>query len=144
VPPPAQPVPPRLDFAPLDSAVAALGRGADHYQRAFARAEENNAAPLAHAQGGQGLNQVNQELLHAERALIDPNGLPGRPWYKHQLYAPGLYTGYSVKTIPAVREAIEQKQWDVAARAILSVAQVLQNEAAAIDRAAWDLERAAP
>jgi N-acetylated-alpha-linked acidic dipeptidase len=87
---------------------------------------------------------VNQELLHTERALIDPNGLPGRPWYKHQLYAPGLYTGYSVKTIPAVREAIEQKQWDVAARSILSVAQVLQNEAAAIDRAAGDLERAAP
>ncbi len=144
VPPQAEPVPPHLDFAPLDSAVGALGRGADRYQHAFTRAEENNAALLARAQGGQGLSQVNQELLHAERALIDPNGLPGRPWYKHQLYAPGLYTGYSVKTIPAVREAIEQKQWDVAARAILSVAQILQNEAAAIDRAAGDLERAAP
>ena len=133
VPPQAEPVPPHLDFAPLDSAVAALGRGADRYQHAFAHAEENNAGLLARAQGGRGLSEVNQELLHAERALIDPNGLPGRPWYKHQLYAPGLYTGYSVKTIPAVREAIEQKQWDVAARAILSVAQVLQNEAAAID-----------
>ena len=144
VPPPAESVPPHLDFAPLDTAVATLSRGADRYQRAFARAEENNAALLARAQGSQGLSQVNQELLHAERALIDPNGLPGRPWYKHQLYAPGLYTGYAVKTIPAVREALEQKQWDVAARSILSVAQVLQNEAAAIDRAAGDLERALP
>jgi N-acetylated-alpha-linked acidic dipeptidase len=144
VPPPAEPVPPHLDFAPLDAAVAALGRSADRYQHAFAHAEENNAALLAHVQGSPGLSQVNQELLHTERALIDPNGLPGRPWYKHQLYAPGLYTGYAVKTIPAVREAIEQKQWDVAARAIPSVAQVLQNEATAIDRAAGDLERAAP
>jgi N-acetylated-alpha-linked acidic dipeptidase len=141
VPPQSEPVPPHLDFAPLDSAVAALGRSADHYQRAFAHAEENDGAKLGRATVSKSLGQVNQELLRGERALIDPNGLPGRAWYKHQLYAPGLYTGYGVKTIPAVREAIEQKRWDVASRSIVSVAKVLENEASVIERAATDLER---
>jgi N-acetylated-alpha-linked acidic dipeptidase len=140
VPPQAEPVPPHLDFAPLDSAVAALGRSADHYQRAFAHAEENDGAKLGRSTAAKPLNQVNLELLSGERALTDPNGLPGRAWYKHQLYAPGLYTGYGVKTIPAVREAIEQKQWDIAARSIVSVAKILENEASLVERAATDLE----
>ena len=81
--------------------------------------------------------------MHAVRArLTDSQGLPGRPWYKNQLYAPGAYTGYSVKTIPAVREAIEQKQWDLAAQSIGNVAKVITNAAASIERAANDLERA--
>jgi N-acetylated-alpha-linked acidic dipeptidase len=83
---------------------------------------------------------VNEELLRTERVLTDPNGLPGRPWYKHQLYAPGFYTGYGVKTIPAVREAIEQHQWTLAQQSIASVARVIAGEAAAIERAASDLD----
>jgi N-acetylated-alpha-linked acidic dipeptidase len=74
--------------------------------------------------------------------LTDSNGLPGRPWFKHQLYAPGFYTGYGVKTVPAVREAIEQKQWSAAEQAINTVAKVLEKEAAAIERAAGSLEHA--
>ena len=89
-----------------------------------------------------GLNKVNEELLRSERALTDPNGLPGRPWYKNQLYAPGFYTGYGVKTIPAVREAIEQKQWALAQQSIVSVAKIISEEAAAVERAATDLDGA--
>jgi len=58
--------------------------------------------------------------------LIDPNGLPRRPWYKHEIYAPGYYTGYGVKTLPAIREAIEQRNWKGAQTGIQSVSQVLQ------------------
>jgi len=141
VPPQPEAVPPHLDFAPLDAAVAALGRSADHYQHAFERTGERGKA-LGNATPANPLSHVNGDLLQAERALTDPAGLPGRPWYKHQLYAPGFYTGYSVKTIPAVREAIEQKQWDAAARAIVSVSRVLESEAATIERAATDLDHA--
>jgi N-acetylated-alpha-linked acidic dipeptidase len=85
---------------------------------------------------------VNGELLQSERALTDQKGLPGRPWFKHQLYAPGFYTGYGAKTVPAVREAIEQKEWGVAQESIETVAKVLENEAGVIDRAASNLEHA--
>jgi N-acetylated-alpha-linked acidic dipeptidase len=68
--------------------------------------------------------------------------LPNRPWFKHQLYAPGFYTGYAVKTVPAVREAIEQKQWRQADEAIVVVAGVLRDEAALISAAAAKLAAA--
>ena len=140
--PQAEALPPKLDFGPLDSAVATLKRSADHYQQAFTHAGDADGTSIGRAAGVKALNRVNQELLQAERAMTDPAGLPGRPWYKHQLYAPGFYTGYGVKTIPAVREAVEQKQWEVATRSIRSVAGVLENEAAVVDRAANDLDHA--
>ena len=62
--------------------------------------------------------------------------MPNRPWFKHQIYAPGFYTGYSAKTMPAVREAIEQKQWKQAEEGIAVVAKVLQDEAGLISAAA--------
>jgi N-acetylated-alpha-linked acidic dipeptidase len=136
VPPVPEAVPPHLNFAPLQNAMDALNRSADRYQRAYTQAEQNGGAALSRAS----LAQVNQRLLESERALTDPNGLPGRPWFKHQLYAPGFYTGYGVKTVPAVREAIEQKQWSTAEESIQRVSKVLENEAAAIDRAAGSLE----
>ena len=123
---------------PLENALDSLNRSADHYQRAASRAQESEKAALGHSS----LTQVNEELLRTERALTDPNGLPGRPWFKHQLYAPGFYTGYGVKTIPAVREAIEQKQWALADQSIQTVARILEGESAAIERAANELERA--
>jgi len=130
--------PPQLNFSPLDGALDALAAGAAHYQRAWAHAEQDGGEPLAHAS----LDKVNEELLRAESGLTDPKGLPGRPWYKHQLYAPGFYTGYGVKTIPAVREAIEQKQWTLAQQSIAGVAKILEDEAAAIERTAKDLDSA--
>ena len=71
-------------------------------------------------------------------------GLPGRPWYKHEIYAPGFYTGYAVKTLPAVREAIEQKKWGEVDADVSTVAQVLADEAALIDAAAAKLAPSKP
>jgi N-acetylated-alpha-linked acidic dipeptidase len=66
--------------------------------------------------------------MRTERMLIDDGGLPSRPWFRHLIYAPGLYTGYGVKTIPGVREAIEQKQWKEADLQIVRVSEALERE----------------
>jgi N-acetylated-alpha-linked acidic dipeptidase len=82
---------------------------------------------------------VNQLLIQSERKLTTPEGLPGRFWYKHELYAPGTYTGYEAKAIPAVRENLEQKKWKDAEQAAARVAQVLENESVLINTAAAKL-----
>jgi N-acetylated-alpha-linked acidic dipeptidase len=87
------------------------------------------------------MDAVNRKLTQTERALTLPDGLPGRPWFQHQIYAPGLYTGYGVKTIPGVREAIEQKNWKQADEQIVRAGQVLENEARVIEEIAVELER---
>ncbi|MGH9453650.1 MAG: transferrin receptor-like dimerization domain-containing protein, partial [Terriglobia bacterium] len=138
VPPTIQPVPPHLNFAPLENALDALNQSAHQYQKVFNQAEQNGGEALAHAQ----LQQVNSLLVQSERKLTYAGGLPGRPWYKHEVYAPGLYTGYGVKTLPAVRESIEQKQWKEADDQIQIVAKVLDGEAALIGSAASQLEKA--
>ena len=74
--------------------------------------------------------------MHAEQALTRTEGLPRRPWFRHQIYAPGFYTGYGVKTVPGVREAIEQKQWTEANQQIDIVARVIEGYAAEVERAA--------
>jgi N-acetylated-alpha-linked acidic dipeptidase len=136
--PKTEALPPHLNFAPMQDALDALNQSADHYQRVYAQAGKDGASALGRA----ALVRINLALLQTERALTNADGLPGRPWFKHQLYAPGFYTGYGVKTVPAVREAIEQKQWGPAQQSIETVSKVLQNEAAAIERAAADLEHA--
>ena len=78
-----------------------------------------------------------------ERALTLNEGLPNRDWFKHQIYAPGFYTGYGVKTLPAVRESIEQKDWKLAEEQIVQVGKVLENAGEAIQGATTELERAA-
>ncbi|HKV51327.1 MAG TPA: transferrin receptor-like dimerization domain-containing protein [Gemmatimonadaceae bacterium] len=128
--PAVEPVPPHLDFSPLDNAVDSLTRSADRYGK---------AAAAAHAHGSPNdaeLARVNALLLQSERRFIDANGLPRRPWYAHELYAPGFYTGYGVKTIPAVREAIEQRDFAEATQQIAVVAGALNREAALVDSAA--------
>jgi N-acetylated-alpha-linked acidic dipeptidase len=126
-----------LNFAPLENAVEALARGAEHYQKASQKAHENGGAALARAS----LRAVNAKLIETERRLTSPDGLPGRPWFKHQIYAPGAYTGYGVKTIPGVREAIEQKKWQEAEAQVGRVAHILTDEAALIESAASELEK---
>jgi N-acetylated-alpha-linked acidic dipeptidase len=84
---------------------------------------------------------VNARLIQSERQLTDPDGLPRRPWYRHLLYAPGAYTGYAVKTIPGVREGIEQQQYEEAEGEIVRAARALGRETALISAAAADLER---
>jgi N-acetylated-alpha-linked acidic dipeptidase len=123
VSPKEEAVPPYLNFAPLQNAVAHLQKSARDFDRAAAAAAPDKQAALDHA------------IMHFEQALIRNEGLPRRPWYRHQIYAPGFYTGYGVKTVPGVREAIEQKQWDEANEEIGIVAKVLEGYAAEVDRA---------
>jgi N-acetylated-alpha-linked acidic dipeptidase len=68
---------------------------------------------------------ADQALMHIEQSLLRADGLPRRPWFRHQIYAPGFYTGYGVKTVPGVREAIEQKEWSEANRQIEIAAGVI-------------------
>ena len=138
VPPAREDPPPYLNFAPLDNAADALTRSATRYQKALEKAQANGAAALAHAS----LQEVNQTLIQSERQLTSPQGLPGRPWFKHQIYAPGFYTGYEVKTLPAVRESIEQKKWKEADAALVDIGKTLDAESALIQTAAEELEKA--
>lgn len=75
----------------------------------------------------------NRTMMRLERALTREEGLPQRPWYRHHVYAPGLYTGYGVKTLPAVREAIELRQWDEANRQAAVLADVLDGYTRLLD-----------
>jgi len=135
VAPNVEPVPPHLNFAPIENAAEEVTRSAAEYHKAFEEANANGGARLASAS----VAEVNRLLIQSERKLTNSEGLPNRPWFKHQLYAPGFYTGYAVKTVPAVREAIEQKQWKQADEAIAVVAGVLRDEAALISSAAAKL-----
>jgi N-acetylated-alpha-linked acidic dipeptidase len=131
--------PPYLNFAPLDNASVALGRSAAEYRKAYEKINVNGGSALT----ASSIVEVNKLLIESERKLTNAEGLPNRPWFKHQIYAPGFYTGYAVKTMPAVREAIELKQWKQADEGVIVVARVLQDEAALISAAAAKLEAAA-
>ena len=116
--------PPELDFAPLDAAVQRL--------EASARAYDEIAALPASTDRAAGANPILQRL---EQSLLRPEGLPGRPWYRHLIYAPGVETGYGAKTLPGVREAIEAGDWDRARQYIGRTAQVLDAASAQIEAA---------
>ena len=104
---------PYLDFSPLQNALLHLEKSTE----AFSAMEKLNLP------GGK-QEQLNALLMKAEEMMTLEEGLPRRDWYKHQLYAPGFYTGYGVKTLPGVREAIEQKNWAEAQEQIRTLAGV--------------------
>ena len=117
---------PQLNFAPLLNALDSLTHAASRYDRAYTRAVTDGRFASA--------KMVNTQLLQAERALTSPEGLKNRPWYVHMLYAPGFYTGYGVKTLPGIREAIEQRNWkeaqdeiNLTAEAVKLLADYLKN-----------------
>jgi N-acetylated-alpha-linked acidic dipeptidase len=136
-PPETEAVPPDLNFAPLLNAAKGLTASANRYQKAFARAQPKFGDP---SQAG-AVAELNQVLLQAERSLTDPDGLPRRPWYKHLLYAPGVYSGYGAKTMPGVREGIELGRYSEAEKEIARVAKVVDAETALIDSATKILDR---
>jgi N-acetylated-alpha-linked acidic dipeptidase len=78
---------------------------------------------------------VNATLTVLEQSLMDPHGLPGREWYQHMIYAPGLHTGYGVKTLPGIREAIEERRWDEANQYMGVVSRALNAYSERMDRA---------
>src|SRR5213596_2806826 len=140
VPPAREELPPYLSFAPLDNAGDARNRAAERYERAFGKAQGNGGAALARPE----VQALNATLRQSERALMSAAGLPRRPWYRHQIYAPGFYTGYGVKTLPGVREAIEQKNWREADDQVPRLARTLGAETDVINRAAEQLEKLTP
>src|SRR5207244_10250290 len=91
-----------------------------------------------------GAAAINTTLIKAERALTVADGLPRRSWFRHAVYAPGFYTGYGVKTLPGVREAIEQRNWKEADAQIAIAASALSAEGDVLGRAAAQLEQLPP
>jgi N-acetylated-alpha-linked acidic dipeptidase len=120
---------PAIDLAPLDQAARQLDKSAQAFQAAYARRAAAGFKLSATQQG-----QINQQMGHMEQALTDAAGLPGRPWFKHFIYAPGMLTGYGVKTVPGVREALEARRWDEANRYAAATAKVLDGYRAQLDR----------
>lgn len=127
---------PYLNLAALDNAVARVKKSAKAYDDAYAalvaRGTDLSAPQTA---------QVNSLLRGLEATLMNPRGLPGREWYRHYIYAPGLLTGYGVKTLPGVREAVEENQWERANQFASLTAEVLAKYCERLDQATALLPR---
>ncbi len=136
VPPPALDRVPFLEFAPLRNAADMLRASADRFEASRDAAIARGLSPALR-------DELNAFLRGFEQRWAAGDGLPGRPWYRHQLYAPGQYTGYGVKTLPAIREAIEMRRWTEADEQIRVVAGVLDGARQAIDGMSAKLEATA-
>jgi N-acetylated-alpha-linked acidic dipeptidase len=122
---PKEPVP-YLNFSDLENSLVQLRDSAEAFQKIYGQSLQ---LPVEKQKA------LNNILFQAERSLINVNGLPRRPWYKHEIYAPGYYTGYGVKTLPSIREAIEQRNWTEAQEGIEIVSKALQSYVQQIQRA---------
>jgi N-acetylated-alpha-linked acidic dipeptidase len=122
---------PYLNFSPLDNAIARLEQSSKAFDREYARAGAGDGVQAAAER-----ERINAALASIEQTLTDPRGLPGgRDWYQHMIYAPGAHTGYGVKTLPGIREAIEDRRWDEANEYIGVVARALNAYSSRLDRA---------
>jgi N-acetylated-alpha-linked acidic dipeptidase len=138
VPPPREEVPPFLDFAPLENATEALKESAKREEKAMAR-----LVPRAGDPALAGLvASVNKMLIESERRLMSDAGLLRRPWYRHMIYAPGIYSGYAAQPMPGIAEGIEQKHYLEAESEVARVAEVLRAEVALIDKISAKIEDA--
>ncbi len=118
---------PHINFAPIQNALVKLQASSDNYREAWIKSE--NGAKVSNIQ------KLNDLLLQSERFLTNEKGLPRRDWYKHKIYAPGFYTGYGVKTLPGIREAIEQRFWGEIDEEMEMLAKTLEGFALQIDEA---------
>ncbi len=109
----------KLDFRAIEIEAGAIQESSKAYEVELARV-------ISRTPAREQLRKLNAILAGAERALAPPEGLPGREWYKHQIYAPGLYTGYSAKTLPVIREAVEAARWNDAITGASAVARSLR------------------
>ena len=134
VAPKVEPVPPAIELTPISRAIEVLARQAAVFDEARAAAAKKNLPPAA-------LAAIDVKIAKSEQQLLDAAGLLHRDWFKHLLYAPGFYTGYGVKTLPGVREAIEQGQYEILPGEIGRVAKALEREAAWLDSITKDLRR---
>ena len=119
-----------LDLRGVYAQIGRLEGNSRNYEEALALAGKR----IAHAPPAK-IEKLNQALFRSERTLLSAKGLPGRPWYRHELYAPGLYTGYGAKTLPGIREAVEGARWDEANQEAGRVAQALKALNAQVEEA---------
>jgi N-acetylated-alpha-linked acidic dipeptidase len=136
VPPPVEAVPPYINFAPMKNALEALKKSSDRYSKALSKWQAAGG-PIDSTQK---MELLNEDLLKVSRLFLNDKGLPERPWFKNQIYAPGAYTGYGAKPIAAVREYMDEKKWKEAEGQVPQVAEAIENAAAGIDKCAEDLE----
>lgn len=136
-PPPAEAIPPFINFAPMRNAIASLKRSAERYSQVIEAFRAKGSPALS----AQSLSLINADLLRVSRLFLNQKGLPERPWFKNQIYAPGAYTGYGAKPMAAVREYMDEKKWNAAEAQVPQVAQVIENAAAGINKAAEDFEQ---
>src|SRR5581483_7520605 len=130
LPPPERVVPPHMEFAQVRNAADALTASADKFRKAMDRLQANHMTLDRET-----VARINAILMQAGPALTDPAGLPGRPWFRNQIYAPGAYTGYESKPLPGVQEAMDRRNWTEAESQIPREAAALNREVAVIDRA---------
>jgi N-acetylated-alpha-linked acidic dipeptidase len=123
---------PYLEFAPLENAVARLKASARAYDAALAK----DGASLTGAR----LTKLQSLMQSIDQTLAPDQGLPGRPWYKNLIYAPGRFTGYDAKTLPGVREAIEERRWSDANRNVVLVADALDAYSDRLDAGRFVIE----
>jgi N-acetylated-alpha-linked acidic dipeptidase len=129
----------KVDLAPVRAAVEALGRAGRSFEQAYAGVDRASSTALA---GRSELRTLNKLLLQSERKLGNSDGLPRRDWFKHQIYAPGFYTGYGVKTMPQIREGLEENRPDEARGGVRTVSAAVNALAAQVQEAAQALEKA--
>jgi N-acetylated-alpha-linked acidic dipeptidase len=130
----------RVDLAPVRVAVEALKRAGQAYEKAYSSL---GRVPSAELVGRPDLRALNRLLLQSERKLGNSDGLPRRDWFKHQIYAPGFYTGYGVKTMPQIREGLEEGRFDEARGGVRTVSGAVNALAGQVEEAARVLQRAA-
>jgi N-acetylated-alpha-linked acidic dipeptidase len=130
-PPAAEPDVPYLDFSPLDNAITHIKRASHAFDQAYADAASKGWTLSAARRA-----QLDGALQGLEQTLLSDEGLPGRPWFKHLIYAPGVYTGYGAKTLPGVREAIEERRWDEAGQYIRITAHAIETYSEGLEAAA--------
>lgn len=118
-----------VDLSPLRASVEKLKQSANNYDRALSQIVRTGSLPSQ-------VKELNRLLYQSERKLLTEAGLPRRNWFKHQIYAPGFYTGYGVKTLPGVREALEQKNWTEATEQTKVISRTLDTMSAQIEAAA--------
>ena len=128
-----------LDLGQLREALSGLMSAADNYEKAVARLDRLNPEEAAHARTQ--LGELNRILYRTERAFRHEAGLPKREWFKHLVYAPGFYTGYGVKTLPGIREGIEQAHWDEARSFVPIVATAIKTLTSDVNRATTALKK---
>ena len=128
----------KVDLGPVRASVEALRRAGRSFEQAYAGVDRASSTALA---GRAELRALNKLLLQSEHKLGNSDGLPRRDWFKHQIYAPGFYTGYGVKTMPQIREGLEEDRFDEAQGGVRTVSAAVNALAAQVQEAAQALQK---